>query len=67
MAGGISRYGKINEQIYFWTINVSTNVSLTRMAMQGPFQSSVPKQQAWSPCTSYAVAWDRIHRHKANL
>ncbi|KAF4417189.1 Leucine carboxyl methyltransferase 2 [Fusarium acutatum] len=26
MAGGISKYGKINEQAYFWTINVSTDV-----------------------------------------
>ncbi|KAG9496976.1 tRNA methyltransferase ppm2 [Fusarium musae] len=26
VAGGISKYGKINEQAYFWTINVSTDV-----------------------------------------
>ncbi|KAF5714882.1 leucine carboxyl methyltransferase 2 [Fusarium mundagurra] len=26
MAGGISKYGKINEQAYFWTINVLTDV-----------------------------------------
>ncbi|KNB15362.1 leucine carboxyl methyltransferase 2 [Fusarium oxysporum f. sp. lycopersici 4287] len=63
MAGGISKYGKINEQAYFWTINVSTDVSLTLMGIQGHFQSLVPKQQTWSPCTSYAVVWDNIHPH----
>ncbi|KAF4952832.1 hypothetical protein FGADI_6421 [Fusarium gaditjirri] len=26
VAGGISKYGKINEQAYFWTIHVSTDV-----------------------------------------